>query len=75
MSRGEINFNFLYHKSMGIKTVEARCANAIDFFKINFTKKVSFPGCYAPTKKSLCSTSSRHLMCDEWWSSDAHVHE
>lgn len=45
------------------------------FFKINFTKKVSFPGCYAPTKKSLCSTSSRHLMCDEWWSSDAHVHE
>lgn len=37
---------------MGIKTVEARCANAIDFFKINFTKKVSFPGCYAPTKKN-----------------------
>lgn len=39
MSRGEINFNFFYHKSLGIKTVEARCANAIDFFKINFTKK------------------------------------
>lgn len=51
MSRGEINFNFFYHKSMGIKTVEARCANAIDFFlKLISQKKYLFLDVTHPQK-------------------------